>query len=117
MHLIVKYCWIVGLAVFMESAAAAQLGALHVHSSAGEPLDVEIEMLSLPDPGAFTARIASADAYRASNLRYNERLARGRITLKRGPDGRLSLRATTPTALGERTVDLLIELATAHERF
>lgn len=97
------------------TAQAAQLGAIHVYSGLGEPLDAEIAVPALADVATLAARIAPAEAYKASNLRYDPRLADARVVLKRGGDGRLYLRATTRAALDAPVVELLVEAETSNE--
>src|SRR5688572_27036438 len=78
---------LVGLALigFLPAALTAELGPMTVRSRIGEPLNAEIEVLSIR-PGeerALAARLASLQAFRLSGIPYSPALGDLRITLER----------------------------------
>ncbi len=93
-------------------ANAAGLGRLTVLSALGHPLNAEIELLSVAkdELATLNARLASPDAYRQSNLQYNQALPGVRLSVEKRSDGQPYLRITTNRPVNEPFIDLLIEL-------
>jgi pilus assembly protein FimV len=93
------------------AAHAAGLGRLTVLSALGQPLNAEIEIVSL-QPGeedSLTARIAPADAFRDAGIEVNPALNSVRFSIQRR-QGRPVLRVTTTQAVNEPFLELLLEL-------
>ncbi len=112
----------VALALAAGAAAptwAAGLGRLTVQSALGQPLRAEVEVTSLSAAEAATlnARLASADAFRQAGLDFNPALSNLRFAIDRRADGRTFVRITSPQAVNEPFVDLLVELNWASGRF
>ncbi len=92
-------------------AYAAGLGRLTVLSSLGQPLNAEIEIVSL-QPGeeeGLVARLGSSDAFKQAGIEYNPSLIGMRFVVERR-DGRAFLRVTTLQAVNEPFLDMLVEL-------
>jgi pilus assembly protein FimV len=97
-------------------ADAAGLGRLAVLSALGQPLNAEIELLSVQKGESIAAKLASVDTYQQANLPYNPALVGTRVTIEKRPNGQLYLKATTPRAINEPFVELVVELNSEHGR-
>jgi hypothetical protein len=92
-------------------AHAAELGKLTMRSQLGQPLNAQIEIVSL-QPGeekGLAARIASRDAYRKAGIQYNAALAGVRVSIERRR-GRPLLRLRTTRPVNEPYLEMLLEL-------
>lgn len=93
-------------------AEAAGLGRLSVNSSLGQPLSVEIELVSL-QPGEFealAARVASPEAYTNARIEFSPLLRQLRFTAERRADGKPVLKVTSSAPINEPFLDLLVEV-------
>jgi pilus assembly protein FimV len=107
------------LVLLMPSVAdAAGLGRLTILSSLGQPLNAEIDLVSVQkaEIPTLTARLASPDAYRQANLQYNAALSGARLSVEQRAGGGAFLRVTTTRALTEPFIDLIVELTWASGR-
>ena len=105
--------WLVALMALVPCIAnAAGLGRLTVLSALGQPLNAEVELLSVAkdELAMLNARLASPDAYRQANLQYNQVLPGARLSVEKRPDGQLYIRITSSRPVNEPFIDLLIEL-------
>jgi Protein of unknown function (DUF1302) len=87
------------------------LGPLTLRSYLGQPLDAEIEILSL-QPGeerGLAARLASRAAFRAAGLEYDRALFGVRVSVERRA-GRRVIRLRTNRPVHEPILQMLIEL-------
>jgi pilus assembly protein FimV len=101
----------------MSEADAAGLGRLTVQSALGQPLraEVEITAITAEDAGNLNVRLASQQAYRATNLEYNSALVGLRFAIdRRGPA--TIVRVTSSGPINEPFLELLIELNTPSGR-
>jgi pilus assembly protein FimV len=90
---------------------AAGLGQLSVISPLGQPLNAEIEIVSL-QPGeeeGLVARLASPDAFRAAGIDFNPALVTVRFTIERR-GGRPLLRVKTTQPVNDPFLEMLVEL-------
>src|SRR6267143_250517 len=90
---------------------AAGLGQLSVISPLGQPLNAEIEIVSL-QPGeeeGLVARLAPPDAFRAAGIDFNPALVTVRFTLERR-GGRPLLRVRTTQPVNDPFLEMLVEL-------
>ena len=90
---------------------AAGLGQLSVISPLGQPLNAEIEIVSL-QPGeeeGLVARLAPPDAFRAAGIDFNPALVTARFTLERR-GGRPLLRVRTTQPVNDPFLEMLVEL-------
>jgi len=95
------------------SAHAAGLGKLTVNSALGQPLNAEIELLSL-QPGEadnLSARVASTDAFREARIEYSGALRMLRFSVEKNASGRAYLKVTSVGPINEPFVDVLIEMS------
>jgi pilus assembly protein FimV len=98
-------------------AYAAGLGKLTVNSALGQPLNAEIEIVSLQsgEEDALTARLASPEAFRQAGIELSAALVSLRFAIdNRG--GRPVIRLTTLQPVNEPFLDVLIELQWATGR-
>src|SRR5438309_10931906 len=90
---------------------AAGLGQLSVISPLGQPLNAEIEIVSL-QPGeeeGLVARLASPDAFRAAGIDFNPAFFSARFAIERR-GGRPLLRVRTTQPLNDPFLEILVEL-------
>jgi pilus assembly protein FimV len=92
-------------------ALALALGRIVVQSALGEPLRAEIEVpeISAEEASSLRVGLATPAAFRAAGMDFNQALGSAQLTLERRPDGRAYLRLTSPRAVSEPFVDLMIE--------
>ena len=94
------------------------LGKISVLSGLGQPLNAEIELVSVgPDElDSLTVRVADPGTYRQNNVEYQSGLGRARISIERRRDGRAYLKIITPQPFNDPYVDLLLEMNWAQGR-
>lgn len=95
----------------VPACLAAELGNLNVLSRLGQPLNADIEILSLRAGEAQTlsARLASPAAHRRAGVAYHRALSGVRVSIDRR-GGRPVVRLRTSQALGEPYLQTLVEL-------
>jgi len=100
------------------TAASLGLGKLTVQSSLGQPLTAQIDLTSVAkdELDSVTARIADSSLYRQNSLGYQGVLSRARVSMERLPNGEAILKVTTPGAVTEPYLDLLVEVNWASGR-
>src|SRR6478736_10278864 len=82
---------------FAMAAQAAGLGKLTVNSSLGQPLNAEIDLVSL-QPGeleAMSARVASPEAFRDARIEASPSLRMLRFAVDKRPNGQPFLKVTS----------------------
>lgn len=100
------------LALTATISNAAGLGKMTVNSALGQPLSVEIELVSLL-PGEFEvlmARTASPEAYTESRIEYSPLLRQLRFAIERKANGTPIVKITSNTAINEPFLDVLVEM-------
>ena len=111
------WLWVVCIALAVPCGAnAAGLGRINVLSSLGQPLNAEIELLSVQKNETVYARFASPDTYQQANSTYNPALAGARITVQQRKNGQMYLHATTSRSVYEPFLELIVELSSQHGR-
>src|SRR5262245_480219 len=88
---------------------AAGLGTLTVRSALGQPLDAEIEVVSLQPGEDFQVRLASRDAYQNAGIDPSPALAGARFTVERR-DGKTFIRVRTSQPVDAPFFHVLVEL-------
>ena len=94
------------------SADAAGLGKLTVHSSLGQVLNAEIDLVSV-QPGeldSMTARVAAPEQFREARIEYSGSLRLLRFSVEKRPNGQPYLKVTSSAPINEPFVDALIEV-------
>lgn len=101
---------VLGLAAPLASHAAG-LGKLTVLSPLGQPLNAEIEIVSLQagEEEGLVARLGSPEAFRQAGIEYNPALSGLLFAIERR-GGRPVLRLTSTQPVNEPFIDLLVEL-------
>jgi pilus assembly protein FimV len=97
---------------FAMAAQAAGLGKLTVNSALGQPLNAEIDLVSV-QPGeldALTARVAPPEAFRDARIEYGSSLRLLRFAVDKRPNGSSFLKVTSVGPINEPFVDVLIEV-------
>jgi len=103
---------LVASALAMPGAAwALGLGRLTVDSALGQPLSARIELTSATrdELETLSAKVADPSLYRQNNLTYQGVLARTRVAVETA-GGTPFLRVTSPVAVTEPFLDLMVEL-------
>jgi pilus assembly protein FimV len=95
------------------AADAAGLGKLTVNSSLGQPLNAEIDLVSL-QPGemeSLQARVAPPEAFRDARIEYTGSLRLLRFAVEKRANGQPYLKVTSSAPINEPFVDVLIEIS------
>src|SRR5688572_865518 len=104
---------VLGLLVGASMAAdAAGLGKLTVNSALGQPLNAEIDLVSL-QPGeleSIQARVAPPEAFRDARIEYTGSLRLLRFSVDKRQNGQPYLKVTSVAPINEPFVDALIEV-------
>src|SRR5687767_1857443 len=104
------------IALLLGAAAAAHaagLGKLTVLSALGQPLNAEIDLVSL-QPGeldSLTARVAPPEAFREARIEYSSSLRLLRFSVEKRANGQPYLKVTSVAPINEPFVDALIEVS------
>src|SRR5262245_5349879 len=88
---------------------AAGLGTITVRSALGQPLDAEIEVVSVQPGEDFQVRLASREAYAAAGVELSPALQGARFTIERR-DGKTLIRVRTTQAVSDPFFTVLVEL-------
>jgi pilus assembly protein FimV len=93
-------------------AGAAGLGKLTVHSTLGQPLRAEIELLSVnkDELADITAKLASPDAFKQARIDRVEAMGALRFAVDQRASGQPVIRITSTSGISDPFLDLLIEL-------
>ena len=101
------------LAMGVCVANAAGLGKLTVNSALGQPLNAEIDLVSV-QPGeldSLTAKVASPEAFRDARIEYSSALRLLRFSVDKRANGQPYLKVTSAGPINEPFLDALIELS------
>ena len=88
---------------------AAGLGTIKVRSALGQPLDAEIEVVSVQPGEDFQVRLASREAYAAAGIEVSPALQGARFTIERR-DGKTLIRVRTTQPVNDPFFTVLVEL-------
>ena len=91
---------------------AAGLGKLTVHSALGQPLNAEIDLVSV-QPGevdSIQARVATPESFRDASIEYSPSLRLLRFAVDKRQNGQPYLKVTSLSPINEPFVDVLIEM-------
>src|SRR5215470_9668267 len=103
------------LALAPLAAWPAGLGRLALYSMVGEPLNAEIEIVSLQpsEAGSLAATVAPPDVYRQAQIAPLPNPDAVRVAIERRPDGRQVVKVSSATPVDQPLVNLLVELSWA----
>lgn len=99
-------------------ADAAGVGRLSVLSALGQPLNAEIDLVSVEkdELATLSARLASPDAYKQANLQYGPALVGLRLSIEKRPGGQPYIKVTSTRPVNEPFIDLMVEINWASGR-
>lgn len=101
---------IAGLAL-SSMAYAVGMGGINVTSALGQPLSVEIELVSVGKAETgMNAHLASPDVFKGAGIDYPYTLPKIKFEIKKHADGTPYLELTTAEAVSDPFVSLLVEL-------
>jgi pilus assembly protein FimV len=105
----------VALLAVPVAVPAAGLGRLAVMSRTGEPLNTEIEIVSIRDKEgeSLAARVAPPEIYRSAHIAPIPPVEALRAVVERKADGRAVVRVTSSEPIDKPLVNLLVELSWA----
>lgn len=112
-----KLAWALLLAPWVVHAAG--LGNLTVHSALGQPLQAEIDLLSVGKEELSTVdvRLASPEAYRQSDLQYGAVLSSVRLSVEKRRNGAPYIKVFSLRPVNEPFVNLVVQFASSSGRF
>jgi pilus assembly protein FimV len=100
----------VAIATLPLGASAAGLGRINVFTGLGQPLRAEVEVTgSQEELDSLSARIASPDAFRRSNIEYASYLSSLKLAVEKRAGGAV-VKINSDKPLEEPFVDMLLEL-------
>src|SRR5581483_4542462 len=101
-----------GIITFPVATLGLGLGKLSVQSGLGQPLSAQIELSSAQkdELDSLRARVADPSVYRDNNAQYVGALARASVTVEQGPNNVPYLKVSTPQAINEPYLDLIVEV-------
>jgi len=104
---------LVALLLAPLAASAAGLGRLALFSMVGEPLNAEIEVVSVlaGERDSLAAKLAPAEVYDRAHVAPIPRPEAVRVAIERKADGREVVKLTSTEPLDKPLVNLLVELA------
>ena len=120
MHKIPYKTWLLaGVFLLLPWVAhAAGLGRLSILSALGQPLEAEIDLISVQKDEAATlaARLATPEAFSQANIQYSPALIGVRVSVEKRANGQLYVKLISTRAVNEPFIGLLIELTWAQGR-
>ena len=98
---------------FAAAAQAAGLGKLTVTSALGQPLNAEIDLVSIQqgEVEALNARVAPPEAYRDARIEYGGSLRLLRFSVEKRANGQSFVKVTSVGPINEPFLDVLIEVS------
>lgn len=109
---IIKTGFAVALIIGVSVANAAGLGKLTINSALGQPLNAEIDLVSLQagELESLTAKVAPPEAFRDARIEYASSLRLLRFSVEKRAGGQPYLKVTSVGAINEPFLDALIEV-------
>src|SRR5215208_5178650 len=91
----------------VSAANAAGLGKLTVNSALGQPLNAEIDLVSVQanELDALSAKVATPEAYRDARIEYSSSLRLLRFSVEKRANGQPYIKLTSNAAINEPFVD------------
>ncbi len=113
-----RACLFVTLLVFPYVIYAAGLGKLTLSSALGQPLKAEIDLVAVRDDesSSLTANLASQEAFRQAGINYKPFFSSLEIAIDHRANGDPYIRITSPNAINEPFLNMLVELSWASGR-
>ncbi len=104
--------------IFTISVNAAGLGKLTINSSLGQPLNAEIDLVSVSEEELSTlkAEFASREAFAQAGIRYEPFFSTFRVSIEPRVNGVPYVKITSPQSINEPFLNMLVELSWASGR-
>ncbi len=114
----VRACLILFVFILSVSAHAAGLGKLTINSALGQPFNAEIDLVTVESEelSSLIANIASLEAYAQAGLQYDPYFSTFRLSIEPRANGAPYIKISSPQAVNEPFLNLLIELNWASGR-
>ncbi len=102
----------------MAVAHAAGLGKLTLNSALGQPLNAEIDIVTTTSDeiASLKANIAAREAFAQAGINYEPNFANFKISLESRANGSPYLKLTSPLAVNDPFLNILVELSWASGR-
>lgn len=102
----------------MAVAHAAGLGKLTLNSALGQPLNAEIDIVTTTSDeiASLKANIAAREAFAQAGINYEPNFATFKISLESRANGSPYLKLTSPLAVNDPFLNILVELSWASGR-
>ena len=103
---------VAGVMTLPVPALALGLGKLTVQSGLGQPLSARIELTAAQkeELDSLAARVAEPSVYRENNVHYSPAVSRARVAVEQGANNTAYLRISTPQAVNDPYLDLIVEV-------
>ncbi|WP_292988155.1 FimV/HubP family polar landmark protein [Nitrosomonas sp.] len=104
--------------IFTISVNAAGLGKLTINSSLGQPLNAEIDLVSVSEEELSTlkAEFASREAFAQAGIRYEPFFSTFRVSIESRVNGIPYVKIISPQSINEPFLNMLVELSWASGR-
>ena len=115
---IIRACLLLVGLVFSLTVHAAGLGKLTINSSLGQPLNAEIDLVSVSDEEFSTLKavFASREAFSQAGIRYEDYYDTFRISIESRINGDPYVKIISPQAVNEPFLNMLVEISWASGR-
>ncbi|MDR4513349.1 FimV/HubP family polar landmark protein [Nitrosomonas sp.] len=113
-----RACLLLVSFIFSLTAHAAGLGKLTINSSLGQPLNAEIDLVSVSDEelSSLSAEIASHEAFAQAGIRYEPFFSTFKISIASRVNGDPYVKIVSPQSVNEPFLNMLVELSWASGR-
>ncbi len=110
--------FVITLILPLAVAHAAGLGKLTLNSALGQPLNAEIDIVttSSDEIASLKANIAAREAFAQAGINYEANFATFKISLESRANGSPYLKLTSPLAVNDPFLNILVELSWASGR-
>lgn len=110
--------FVITLILPLAVAHAAGLGKLTLNSALGQPLNAEIDIVttSSDEIASLKANIAAREAFAQAGINYEPNFATFKISLESRANGSPYLKLTSPLAVNDPFLNILVELSWASGR-
>ncbi|SEN12069.1 FimV/HubP family polar landmark protein [Nitrosomonas marina] len=113
-----RACLLLVSVIFSLTAHAAGLGKLTINSSLGQPLNAEIDLVSVSeeDLSSLKAEIASREAFAQAGIRYEPFFSTFQLSVESRVSGNSYVKIVSPQSVNEPFLNMLVELSWASGR-
>ena len=110
---LVKAFGLIAVLALSGTVYAVGMGGINLTSALGEPLNAEIELVSVgkAEKGSLSARLASADVFKGAGIEYPGNLPKLKFQIETRASGEPYLKVTSIQPVNEPFISLLVELS------